>query len=69
VSGNHCLPLMRLCQRNLMWKLKLGDDYFLNKEMNRVSKSKIGTNNDENMVVELHENSDDEEEHMMFGVL
>jgi hypothetical protein len=68
VSGNHCLPLMRLCQRNLMWKLKLGDAYFLNKEINRVSKTKVGTDED-NMVIELHETSDNEEENMMFGVL
>jgi hypothetical protein len=32
VSGDHCLPLMRLCQRTLMWKLGLDDAYFLNKE-------------------------------------
>lgn len=31
-SGDHCLPLMRLCQRNIMWKLGLGDAYFLNRE-------------------------------------
>jgi hypothetical protein len=32
ISGDHCLPLTRLCQRALMWKLGLGDAYFLNKE-------------------------------------
>jgi hypothetical protein len=34
ISGEHCLPLMRLCQRKLMWILGLGDAYFLNKENN-----------------------------------
>jgi hypothetical protein len=28
IGGDHCCPLMRLCQRSLMWKLGLGDKYF-----------------------------------------
>jgi hypothetical protein len=28
VIGNHCKPLMKLCQRTIMWKLGLGDAYF-----------------------------------------
>jgi hypothetical protein len=28
ISGDHCRPLMRLCQRTIMWKLGLGDAYF-----------------------------------------
>jgi hypothetical protein len=28
ISGDHCRPLMRLCQRSIMWKLGLGDAYF-----------------------------------------
>jgi hypothetical protein len=35
VSGDNCLPLMRLCQRALMWKLGLGDAYFINKELEK----------------------------------
>jgi hypothetical protein len=27
-SGDHCYPLMQLCQRNIMWKLGLGNAYF-----------------------------------------
>ena len=30
-SGDHCRPLMRLCQRSMMWKLGYGDAYFENK--------------------------------------
>jgi hypothetical protein len=30
ISGDHCRPLMRLCQRSIMWKLGLGDAYFRN---------------------------------------
>jgi hypothetical protein len=28
ICGDHCRPLMRLCQRSMMWKLGLGDAYF-----------------------------------------
>jgi hypothetical protein len=28
VSGQHCYPLMRFCQRFMMWKLGYGDKYF-----------------------------------------
>jgi hypothetical protein len=35
VSGDHCLALIRLCQRALMWKLGLGDAYFINKELEK----------------------------------
>ena len=28
ISGDHCLPLMKLCQRLLMWRLGHGDAYF-----------------------------------------
>jgi hypothetical protein len=28
ISGDHCRPLMRLCQRSMMWKLGLADAYF-----------------------------------------
>jgi hypothetical protein len=27
-TGDHCRPLMRLCQRNIMWKLGFGDSFF-----------------------------------------
>jgi hypothetical protein len=30
ISGDHCRPLMRLCQRSMMWKLGFGDTYFEN---------------------------------------
>jgi hypothetical protein len=30
ISGQHCLPLMRFCQRFMMWKLGHGDTYFEN---------------------------------------
>jgi hypothetical protein len=30
ISGDHCRPLMRLCQRSIMWKLDLGNAYFRN---------------------------------------
>jgi hypothetical protein len=35
VSGDHCRPLMRLCQRSIMWTLGMGDAYFENKEKER----------------------------------
>jgi hypothetical protein len=28
ISGQHCYPLMRFCQRFMMWKLGYGDTYF-----------------------------------------
>jgi hypothetical protein len=28
ISGNHCRPLMQLCQRSVTWKLGIGDAYF-----------------------------------------
>jgi hypothetical protein len=28
ISGNHCRPLMLLCQRSVMWKLGIGDAFF-----------------------------------------
>jgi hypothetical protein len=28
ISGDHCRPLMRLCQRSIMWKLGMGQHYF-----------------------------------------
>jgi hypothetical protein len=31
VIGEHCRPLMKLCQRTIMWKLGLGDSYFQSK--------------------------------------
>jgi hypothetical protein len=30
ISGQHCYPLMRFCQRFMMWKLGYGDKYFEN---------------------------------------
>jgi hypothetical protein len=30
ISGQHCYPLMRFCQRFMMWKLGYGDTYFEN---------------------------------------
>jgi hypothetical protein len=38
VCGDHCRSLMRLCQRPLMWKLGIGEAYFLKKD-NRERKS------------------------------
>jgi hypothetical protein len=35
ISGDHCRPLMRLCQRSVMWKLGLGEAYFLNREIEK----------------------------------
>jgi hypothetical protein len=34
ISGDHCRPLMLLCQRSIMWKLGVGDLYFRDKEIN-----------------------------------
>jgi hypothetical protein len=31
IIGDHCRPLMKLCQRTIMWKLGLGDSYFQSK--------------------------------------
>jgi hypothetical protein len=32
ITGQHCLPLMRFCQRFMMWKLGHGDRYFQNNQ-------------------------------------
>jgi hypothetical protein len=37
ISGDHCRPLMRLCQRSMMWKLGLGDAYFQQTIMNKLN--------------------------------
>jgi hypothetical protein len=39
VIGDHCRPLMKLCQRTIMWKLGIGDAYFQNKIMTHDDKS------------------------------
>lgn len=33
ITGEHARPLMRLCQRFVMWKLGLGDAFFLAKTL------------------------------------
>jgi hypothetical protein len=36
ISGQHCLPLMRFCQRFIMWKLGYGIAYFNNLRKNSI---------------------------------
>jgi hypothetical protein len=46
--GDHCRPLMRLCQQSLMWKLGIGDTFFLSREHSRqVTTSQTVDNNKE----------------------
>jgi hypothetical protein len=63
ISGDHCRPLMRLCQRTIMWKLGLADAYFEGSQRNNVGTQSKGT---ENMELDLDENIDDS---MQYGEL
>lgn len=31
ISGDHCRLLIRMCQRFVVWKLGIGDDFFMSK--------------------------------------
>jgi hypothetical protein len=56
VSGDHCYPLMRLCQRNIMWKLGLGDTYFENlypKEITDNNQMEVEQNNQQETLLPL----------------
>jgi hypothetical protein len=61
VSGDHCRPLMRLCQRSLLWKLGIGESYFNSMER---KKDTIASNRE---VEETYFYQEDNS--TMFGVL
>lgn len=42
VSDNHVLPLVRMCQRFVMWKLGIGDAFFMSKKV-IIEQTKEGT--------------------------
>ena len=54
ISGEHCRPLMRLCQRFTMWQLGIGDQFFTE---NRQNSQADETTNDK------------EEEMVLFGTI
>jgi hypothetical protein len=56
ISGNHCRPLMLLCQRSIMWKLGIGDAYFQNLDTAKCFSNEPKTPNDEQPRGEQHEN-------------
>jgi hypothetical protein len=66
ISGEHCLPLMRFCQRFLMWKLGLGDDYFESKLKLQKTKHENGC---ELQVEKLGNTIDEEEDSEQFGII
>lgn len=67
ISGDHCRPLMLLCQRSIMWKLGVGDSYFKGMQIEK-----------KNNLLDMMD-ADEEEEHMeaqvraketmMYGIL
>ena len=40
IRGDHVLPLMKMCQRNILWKLGHAEEYFLTKGRAGVDKVK-----------------------------
>jgi hypothetical protein len=50
ISGDHCRPLMLLCQRSIMWKLGFGDQYFEDKVT--TAKNDVTAMMDDNDVME-----------------
>ena len=41
VSGDHCRPLMRLCQRSIMWRLGHGDAFFEEKLIDQKTSAEV----------------------------
>jgi hypothetical protein len=62
ISGQHCLPLMRFCQRFIMWKLGYGDAYF----KNPIKYNALPVTELEEKVYESEQNIDNELE---FGII
>jgi len=62
ISGQHCLPLMRFCQRFMMWKLGHGDAYFESQQV----KDKTDDSN-----MDLNDKVDEVEERgaLQFGII
>ena len=42
IRGDHVLPLMRMCQRNIMWKLGHGEEFFNRKGKEGVEAKNLG---------------------------
>jgi hypothetical protein len=71
ISGDHCRPLMLLCQRSIMWKLGIGTKYFeendtieKNNSLNVMDEIELETA-DENLKSEPEDQSDS----LMYGIL
>jgi hypothetical protein len=77
VSGDHCRPLMRLCQRTIMWTLGLGDTYFENKEAERKQNKELKRNLPQTLTDErtslnnerIDNRGSEQEENIQFGIL
>jgi hypothetical protein len=62
VSGQHCFPLMKFCQRFMMWKLGYGDQYFENIATSvTIETDKSNSNN-------AHD-SNSESQELQFGII
>jgi hypothetical protein len=67
ISGEHCRPLMQLCQRSIMWKLGVGDLYFEGLSSSAIKSSEEEDVNEQDVMTENV--SVDEGDGMMFGIL
>jgi hypothetical protein len=65
ISGDHCRPLMQLCQRTIMWKLGIGDSYFEGLSNGDIKANITG----EHDVVEAEHVSVDQGSTITFGIL
>jgi hypothetical protein len=65
ISGQHCYPLMRFCQRFMMWKLGHGDAYFQD-----TSNGNIPTLDDHPNTVVMDQSTNEEStEELEFGII
>jgi hypothetical protein len=65
ISGYHCRPLMQLCQRSIMWKLGIGDQYF---EDNGTSESNGNIHTVKDLVI-VETDYEEQSNSAMYGIL
>jgi hypothetical protein len=69
VCGDHCRPLMRLCQRSLMWKLGIAEAYFVNKDKSALKSGNLKVSNEAHHQEQVSNEEPHHDDHIMFGVI
>jgi hypothetical protein len=69
LSGQHCYPLMRFCQRFMMWKLGYGDKYFVELTNSPQMELDLNNNSNNNYYVESSDTLNEDSQEVQFGII